>query len=76
MGDETPVTLIEAKEHLAEWMAADVAVSKRQSYTIGDRTYEAPHAKEIRTNIDYWTKKVADLNRGGMRVQGFIPRDF
>lgn len=70
------VTLVQAQEHLTEWLKADLAVSQGQSYTIKDRTLTRVHAKEIRESISYWEQKVNSISRGGgMRVRQAVIRD-
>jgi len=70
------VTLAQAQEHLALWLAADAAVSKGQSYTIKDRTLTRTNAGQIRKNIDYWQQMCNRLARGGgMRVRQSLIRD-
>jgi len=58
-------TLAQAQEHLAAWLAADLAVAGGQSYTIGQRTLTRANAAEIRNNIMHWNRQVAQLSRGG-----------
>jgi hypothetical protein len=69
-----PLTLTDAQAHLDAWLAADLAVSKGQSYSIGSRALTRANAAEIRTNIDYWQAKVDALTAGGrgtgIRVRG------
>lgn len=64
------ITLAQAQTHLDAWMAADLAVAKNQSYTIGARTYTRADAKEIAQNVERWQSWVNRLSsgRGGMRV--------
>lgn len=57
------ITLAEATAHLATWVAADTAVAKGQSYTIGDRTLTRAHVSEIRNQIQYWSKIESKLQR-------------
>lgn len=60
------ITLEQADAKLALWLAADDAVSKGQSHTIGNRSFTDVDADEIRRNIDYWDKKCRELaNAGG-----------
>lgn len=56
------ITLAEAETRLADWLAADAAVSKKQSYTIGDRTLTLADAKEIRENIKFWNDQATGLD--------------
>ncbi len=57
------ITKTQAESHLALWLAADEAVSKSQSYTIGDRTLTRAHAKEIRETMKFWDGQVQRLAR-------------
>lgn len=59
----TTITLALATAHLTSWLAADTAVTKGQSYTIGDRTLSRAHVAEIRNQINYWSKMEASLTR-------------
>jgi antitoxin (DNA-binding transcriptional repressor) of toxin-antitoxin stability system len=70
------LTLTQAKEHLSQWLAADLAVSKGQSYTIKDRTLTRVNSGQIRKNLDYWRTMVNKLERGGgIRVRQALIRD-
>jgi hypothetical protein len=70
----TDVTLEQAQAHLDAWLAADLAVSTGQSYSIATRALTRVNAAEIRAQIDYWTGKVNALTSGGrgsgIRVRG------
>ena len=55
------IDLALATTHLTTWLAANLAVSKGQSYTIGDRTLTRAHVAEIRNEIGYWSKLEAQL---------------
>ena len=59
----TTLTLATATAHLEAWIAADLAVTKGQSYTLGDRTLTRVHSAEIRSQIAYWSKMEATLTR-------------
>lgn len=66
------ITLEQAREHLEAWLEADVAVSKGQSYSIGGRSLSRADASMIQDRIDYWSRKVEQLEaggRGGARVR-------
>jgi len=54
-----------AQAHLDSWLAADLAVSKSQSYSIGDRSLSRANAQEIRDNIAYWQRVVNQLSATG-----------
>jgi len=57
------ITLTQASAQVVAWEAASLAVSKGQSYTIGDRTLTRVHASEIREMITYWSSQEASLQR-------------
>jgi hypothetical protein len=65
------ITLTQAQAHLEAWLAADLAVARGQSYTIGTRTMTRANAKEIAENIARWQRWVQQLSRGqgGLRVR-------
>lgn len=68
------------KQKLNTWMAAEDAVATGQSYTIGTRNLTRASLKQIREQIDYWAKRLAEAEaeekRGGRnRILQFIPRD-
>jgi hypothetical protein len=69
-----PLDLATAQAHLDAWLAADLAVSKGQSYAIGTRSLTRANAAEIRTQIEYWKAHVNALTpggrAGGIRVRG------
>lgn len=67
------ITLAEAEAGLAEWQAALSACTANQSYTIGDRTLTRANLKDIRDTVDWWDKKVKELDRGGARVRLATP---
>lgn len=69
------------KEHLEEWLKAELAVTKGQSYNIGSRSLTRANLSEIRNTIDYWQSKYAqaenvEKNKGISRVRRVIPRDL
>lgn len=68
------ITLAQAQARLDSWLAADAAVAASQSYEIetgnGRRKLTRADAEQIRTNIDYWQRKVNALtpaSAGGRR---------
>ena len=70
------ISLQQAQQRLDDWLAADAAVSKNQSYRIADRTYTRADAEVIRRNIEFWDGKVKKLSRAGgagIRVRGITP---
>ena len=71
------ITLVQAQTPLANWLAADVAVSSGQSYSISIRSFTRANAKEIRENIDYWDNKCQELSgdNSGMIFSQIAPKD-
>lgn len=71
-------TLDEAKTHLAAWLAAELAVSTGQSYSIGSRRLERADLADIRNQIKFWRNEVDKLSAGsrGARVMRIVPRDL
>jgi len=57
------MTLAIASAHYSDWLAADTAIAKGQSYTIGDRTLTRVHASEVRNQMMYWSKVEAEQQR-------------
>lgn len=57
------ITLVQAQAQLDAWLAADLAVSKKQSYRIADRQLTYADAAEITAKIEYWSAKVTELSR-------------
>jgi hypothetical protein len=56
------ITLAQAQAQLDTWIAADMAVSKKQSYRIGERQLTFADAAEVTNKIDYWNRKVVELS--------------
>lgn len=56
------ITLTTAQAQLDLWFAADAAVSKKQSYRIGDRQLTYADAADITAKIEYWSSKVQALS--------------
>ncbi len=67
------ITVTQAQAKLDLWMAADDAVATGQSYAIAGRNLTRADAREIRSNIDYWEKRVVRLSNGGIRIRGATP---
>lgn len=61
------LTKEQCEARLNDWLAADEAVARNQSYQIGDRTLTRADAKEIRENISFWNSKIKQIDRGGAR---------
>lgn len=75
------ITLKTAQRHLDAWLEAEMAVTNAQSYTIGSRTMTKADLGEIRKMIDYWNKKVVELENvqkhgGRNRAYRVVPRDL
>lgn len=75
------ITLKTAQKHLDAWLKAELTVTTGQSYTLGSRTLTRANLTEIRNMIDYWNKKVQNLeslqsNGGRNRVRRVVPRDL
>lgn len=66
------ITLAQAEEQLAAWLAASTAVASKQSYSIGTRQLTLADSADIQNQIEYWDKKVKalDSGRSGIRVRG------
>lgn len=67
-----------AQKHLDAWLAAELAVSTGQSYSIGGRSLTRASLSEIRQQIQFWRKEVDKLKQGnrGARVLRIVPRDL
>lgn len=62
-------TLEEAKTNLKMWLDADAKVATGQSFTINDggsqRSITRVDAARIQEKINFWSRQVARLQRGG-----------
>ncbi len=70
------ITLVQAEEQLAVWMAASTAVASKQSYRIGERMLTLTDAGEIRENIKFWNGMVGTLDAsaaGRGRLRTIVP---
>lgn len=67
------ITLAQAQARLTDWLAADAAVAKNQSYSVAGRALTRANAREIRENISYWDEQVKRLSRGGIKIIGITP---
>jgi len=71
------ITLEKAQEQLEIWLEASREVAIVQSYRIGTRWLTKADAGTIQKQIQYWSKIIAQLKRGGRnRVTRVIPRDL
>lgn len=62
------------------WLAAEEAVATGQSYQIGTRMLTRADLKQIREEMEYWGKKLAEAEveskTGGRNAMyRFVPRD-
>lgn len=65
------ITLAQAEEKLATYMAAEDAIMNRgQSYSINGRSLSRADLGEIREGIDYWQSKVQTLSASGSGRRG------
>lgn len=66
----------QCKEHLQAWLAADLAVAKSQSYTIGSRVLTRANSVEIARNIKLWSERLSKIKRkySGPRTFQIIPK--
>lgn len=70
------ITLQEAKQMLQKYIAAEQAVLKNQSYTIGTRTFTRANLTSIRNGRIEWQNIVKQLSgQGGMKVRRIVFRD-
>lgn len=55
-------TVDQVKEHLNVWLEADLAVSKGQSYKIGDRSLTRADVSLIMQQIRFWRDELDRLS--------------
>lgn len=68
------ITLQQAQAQLDLWLAASTAVATGQEYAIGTRKLRRTDAAEIRQQIVFWERKVAQMSgRQGMRISYGVP---
>lgn len=70
-------TLEQAKKHLDAWIAAELALSTGQAYTIGKRSLTRVDLNEVMQQIGYWQRQV-DLasGNGARRTRRIVPIDL
>ncbi len=68
-------TLAEKRGLLQEYIKAEKAALKNQSYTIKDRTYTRADLSAIRRGRESLESEIAQIEHGGMRVRRIVPRD-
>lgn len=75
-------TLETAQTHLNSWLAAELALSSGQSYTIGTRSLTRVDLTDVMKQISYWQKQVDEIIRcqQGLgprkRVRRYLPLDL
>lgn len=71
------ISLDMAKKKLETWLEAEEALSTSQSYTVGTLTLTRADLGQVRKNIEFWEKKVTELERRGgrNRIYNVIPMD-
>ena len=57
------ITLAQAQAQLDAWLAASLAVSQGQSYSIAGRSLSRADAATIQENVKMWNNKVVQLTR-------------
>ena len=75
------ITLEVAKEMFDAAKKAYLAACTAQEYKIGSRSKRAAELRDLRNDMDYWDKKVKELealSAGGSRRKTFqiVPRDM
>lgn len=71
------ITEADAQAQLAAWLAASIAVSKSQSYSIGNRSLTRADLKDIQEQIKFWNKYLLNLSRsGGLNIRRAVNRDI
>lgn len=75
------IDITTARNHLAEWLKAELIVTTNQSYTIGSRSLTRANLAEIREQIKFWEGKINELEniekrKGRNRVMRAVPRDL
>jgi hypothetical protein len=70
------ITLAQAEQHLAQWLAADTALAQGKSYSIGGRSLDR---SETMDQIKFWQARVTELStsaNGGKKMVMVVPRDL
>ena len=65
------ITRAQAESQLATWLAANEALSRGQSYRIGDRELTKVDAADVLSQIEFWDAKVKELSPAGRPRIGF-----
>ncbi len=71
-------TIEVAQEHLNAWLAAEMAISTGQSYTIANRSLTRANLTEVMQQIRYWQQQVEIITNGGRRsrIRRYVPMDL
>lgn len=70
------ITLQQAEEKLAEYLAAETAVLAGQSYSIAGRSLSRADLDSIQKGIEIWNQRVKNLSTStGGRRYGGVPID-
>lgn len=71
------ITLETAKKKLEMWLEAEDALAVSQSYTVGTLTLTRADLENVHKQVEYWEKKVTELERRGgrNRIYNVIPMD-
>ncbi len=69
------------EKKLQTWLDAEEAVATGQSYQIGTRMLTRADLKQIREQMEYWGRRLAEAEaeekcRGRNRAYRFVPRDL
>lgn len=71
------ITLEQAQQNLADAMEALAASRKQQGYSVtsttGGRTTNRALHQSLLEEVKFWERRVAQLQRGGIRVRGGTP---
>lgn len=57
------IDLETSKTMLTEWINAEKAILKNQSYKIGDKEFTKVNMTYVRDNVRYWENKVKHLEK-------------
>lgn len=70
-----------AQTHLDSWLAADLAISTGQSYTIANRSLTRADIKDVHAMIKYWRShlnaaiRAENGQRAPSRIRRYVPID-
>lgn len=56
------ILLDQAQAQLDAWLAASLAVARKQSYSIAGRSLTLADASDIQSQIEFWESRVAKLS--------------